>query len=336
MTVLLYADERFVGHDTGPWHPERPDRLAAVLDGLVVHELDEAVTRIRPRPATDAELAYVHPEEFVRGIERFCLSGRTDLDADTIVCERSADLARLASGAGVDAIERLRNGEGDAAFLAVRPPGHHATATRAMGFCLFNHVAVAAALLSAQGERVAIVDVDAHHGNGTEDIFFDDPDVLYVSWHQHPMYPGTGRASDVGRGDGVGTTLNVPMPAGATAEHYRRSIEELVAPAVAAHRTTWLLISAGFDAHRDDPLTDLGLTSGDFADLTLDLTALVPAGRRLAFLEGGYDLTALARSSAATVAALAGERLHPEPPSSGGPGGDTLDVVAELRRRALG
>lgn len=336
MTVLLYADDRFAAHDTGPWHPEQPARLAAVTDGLLVHDLDEAVTPIHPRPATDAELTRVHPIEFVRGLERFCLSGHTELDADTIVSERSADLARLASGAGLDAVERLQAGEGTAAFVAVRPPGHHATSNRAMGFCLFNHVAVAAAALAEQGERVAVVDFDAHHGNGTEEIFYERSDVLYVSWHQHPLYPGTGRASDVGRGDGVGATMNIPLPPGATGEHLRRTVEELVAPAVIAHGTTWLLISAGYDAHRKDPLTDMGLTSGDFADLTADLVSLVPPGRVVAFLEGGYDLGALADSAAATVGALLGEKLHPERPSSGGPGDDVVEAVAELRRRAIG
>lgn len=336
MGVLLYADERFLEHDTGPFHPERPDRLSAVLDGLVVAGLDEAVERVRPRPATDGELELVHPEAFIRGIERFCRSGSTHLDADTVVGEYSADLSRLASGAGLDAVERLRAGEADAAFLAVRPPGHHATATRAMGFCLFNHVAVAAASLAAAGERVAVVDFDAHHGNGTQDIFYERGDVLYVSWHQHPLYPGSGRAEEVGAGPGLGATLNLPMPPGATGDHYRTSVQDVVAPALEAHGTTWLLVSAGFDAHRDDPLTDLGLTSGDFADLTADLVSLVPPGRRLLFLEGGYDLTALARSSAATVSALLGPAEHPEAPSSGGPGAEAVAVASERRARALG
>ena len=324
MAVLLYADDRFLQHDTGPYHPERPARLTAVDDGLTVHELEDAVSRVRARPATDVELQRVHPEAFVRGIEHFCRSGRTHVDADTVVSEDSADLARLASGAGLDAVERLRAGQGGAAFVAVRPPGHHATSTRAMGFCLFNHAAVTAAALADAGERVAVVDIDAHHGNGTQDIFYRDPRVLYVSWHQHPLYPGTGRADEVGAGPGTGTTMNIPMPPGATGEHYRRSVAELVAAAVEAHGATWLVLSAGFDAHRDDPLTDLGLTSGDFGDITADLATLVPPGRVVAFLEGGYDLAAVAHSAAATVAALDGRRLHPEAPSGGGPGGEAV------------
>ena len=333
MAVLMYADERFLQHDTGPYHPERPDRLTAVIDGLTLHDLDDAVARVRPRPATDAELERVHPEAYIRGIERFCLSGRTHVDADTVVSDRSADLARLASGAGLDAVERLRAGEADAAFVAVRPPGHHATSTRAMGFCLFNHAAVAAADLAARGERVAVVDFDAHHGNGTQDIFYERGDVLYVSWHQHPLYPGSGRVEETGSGDGAGATLNIPMPPGSTGEHYRRSVQDLVAPALAGHGTTWVILSAGYDAHRDDPLTDLGLSSGDFGDLTADLVELVPAGRRLAFLEGGYDLTAVAHSSAATVSALLGDRIHPEAPTSGGPGDTAVERAVHVRER---
>ena len=333
MTVLVYADDRVMEHCTGPFHPERPDRVAAVSDGLVLSGVQDAVTHVRPRPATDEELLRVHPEAFVRGIEQFCRSGRTHLDDDTVVSERSAELARLGSGAGVDAIERLRRHEGAAAFVAPRPPGHHATATRAMGFCLFNNVAVAAAALVAEGERVAIVDIDAHHGNGTQDIFYRNGDVLYVSWHQHPLYPGTGMSREVGAGDGHGATWNLPMPAGATGEHYRRSLDELVAPAIEEHGATWVLVSAGYDAHRDDPLTDLGLSSGDYADLVAEIVSLAPEGHRLVFLEGGYDLVAVANSTAATLAALAGERLHPEPPTSGGPGGDVVERVTAVRER---
>ncbi len=333
MAVLLYSDERFEHHDTGPHHPERAARLPAVIHGLASHDLLEGLDRIEPRPATDAELQLVHPGGYVSSIDRFCEAGGGHLDADTVVSSESAAVARLAAGSGVDAIERLRGGGADSAFLALRPPGHHATSTRAMGFCLFNNAAVAAASIAATGERVLIADVDAHHGNGTQDIFYERGDVAYVSWHQHPLYPGTGSIDEFGSGEGEGTTLNLPLPPGATGEHYRRSIEEVVAPFAERFGATWLIISAGFDGHRADPLTDLALTSGDFADITSDLLQLVDGGRRLVFLEGGYDLGAIAESAAGTVGAMLGERIHPEPPSGGGPGGSVVAEVTELRRR---
>ena len=333
MAVLLYADERFEHHDTGPNHPERAARLPAVIHGLASHDLLEGLERTEPRPATDAELHLVHPERYVASIDNFCEAGGGHIDADTVVSGESAAVARLAAGSGIDAVERLRAGTADSAFLALRPPGHHATATRAMGFCLFNNAAVAAATIAAGGERVLIVDVDAHHGNGTQDIFYERGDVAYVSWHQHPLYPGTGSIDEVGRGDGEGTTLNLPMPPGATGEHYRRSIEVVVAPFAERFGADWLIVSAGFDGHRGDPLTDLALTSGDFADITSDLLQLVDPGRRLVFLEGGYDLEAIAESAAGTVGAMLGERIHPEAPSGGGPGGSVVSQVAEIRRR---
>ena len=333
MAVLLYTDDRYLDHDTGPHHPERPARLVAALDGLERHGLLDELDRRAPRRATDEELTLVHPQGYVSSIDRYCAAGGGSLDADTIVSSESAEAARLATGAGLAALDALSDGEADAAFLAVRPPGHHATATRSMGFCLFNTAAVAAAVLAERGERVLIVDFDAHHGNGTQDIFYDRGDVAYVSWHQHPLYPGTGRLEQSGDGPGRGWTMNLPMPPFATGEHYRRSVEELVAPLAAAHGSTWLIVSAGFDAHREDPLTDLGLTSGDFADLSADLLSLVDPGRRIVLLEGGYDLAAVAESTAATVAAMLGTRLHPEAPTAGGPGAATVDEVAAHRVR---
>jgi acetoin utilization deacetylase AcuC-like enzyme len=203
-----------------------------------------------------------------------------------------------------------------------------------MGFCLFNNVAVAAAALAHRGERVVIVDYDAHHGNGTQEAFYDDPRVTYVSFHQHPLYPGTGALLETGNGEGQGRTVNVPLPPGATGDLYRATVEDVIAPLVEEVGATWLLLSAGFDGHRADPLTDLALSSGDFADLTGDLVALVPAGRRLVFLEGGYDLDALRDSTAATLGALAGARIHVEAPTGGGPGREVVAAADIAHRRA--
>jgi acetoin utilization deacetylase AcuC-like enzyme len=245
----------------------------------------------------------------------------------------SWEVAVLAAGAGLDAVERLQRGEADAAFCAVRPPGHHASAERAMGFCLVNNVAVAATHLADRGERVLVVDVDAHHGNGTQDVFWADSRVLYVSFHQHPLYPGTGAAGEVGGPGAVGTTVNFPFPPGTTGDVYRAGIEGVLAPVVESFAPTWLLVSAGFDAHRRDPITDLGLTAGDYADVIGDLLAFVPAGRRVVFLEGGYDLEALATCAAATVGALLDEDVRPEDPTAHGPGLEVLAGVAAIQRR---
>jgi len=335
MTVLFCADERFREHDTGRGHPEAPDRMTAAANGVLAHHLGDLLVPLPPREATDEELLAVHHPDHVRRVERFCGLGGGNLDADTVVGFRSAELARLGSGTVLAAVDLLREGAASAAFVALRPPGHHASSDRAMGFCLYNHVAVAAAAIATRGERVVVVDFDAHHGNGTQDIFYERGDVFYASWHQSPHYPYSGHAHEAGAGDGLGSTLNVPLPAGATGEHYRRSISELLAPAVEDFDAQWLLLSAGFDAHRADPLCDLRLTSGDVADIVSDLLQLVGPGRAVALMEGGYDLRAVADCTAATVAALGGVPLQPEAPSHGGPGGEFVDAAAEARRRAL-
>ena len=331
MPILLETHPQYLAHEAGPGHPERPARLRAVARGIELAGLDGAVVAVAPGPAPRAELERVHPPAYLDAVERFCQEGGGRLDPDTGVGPGSWEAAVLAAGAGLDAVERLDRGEADAAFCAVRPPGHHATPQRAMGFCVLNNVAVAAAALAARGERVLILDWDAHHGNGTQDTFYEDGRVLYVSFHQYPLYPGTGSLDEVGAGAGASATLNLPFPPGTTGDAYLAGFDEVVAPAADAFGPTWLLISAGFDAHRADPLTDLGLAAGDFADLTQRARRLVVPGRLVAFLEGGYDLEALALSVGACAAALAGGQWRPEPSTSGGPGRAVVDAALRLR-----
>jgi acetoin utilization deacetylase AcuC-like enzyme len=331
--VLLSTSERFADHDAGRGHPERPARLDAVLRGARAAGLEEDLVPVAPRPATRDELELVHPAAYLDALERFCEQGGGHIDPDTAAVPESWAAAVLGAGAGPDAVDRLDRGEADAAFLAVRPPGHHATPTRAMGFCLLNNVAVTAAVLAARGERVVIVDWDAHHGNGTQDAFYEDGRVLYVSIHEHPAYPFTGRLRETGAGAGTGSTINVPLPSGATGDVYLRAMDTVIAPAVEAFAPTWVLLSAGFDGHRADPLTGMGLSSGDFTDLTSRSLAFAPAGRRIVFLEGGYDLDALAASTSACVAAMAGAEVRPEPVTSGGPGRDVVDAALMIRER---
>ena len=330
MPVLVEMHPACGAHDTGARHPEHASRLDAVLRGLEAALASGAATTVTPRDATREELTRVHVPSTLDAMEAFCRSGGGRIDADTAASPASWEAAVAAAGGGLDAVERLRAGEASAAFVAVRPPGHHATPERAMGFCLLNNVAVTAAALADAGERVLIADFDAHHGNGTQDAFYSDPRVLYVSLHQSPLYPGTGRLDETGAGAGRGTTVNIPLPPRATGDVYLAAIDEVVTPVAERHGATWLIISAGFDAHRADPLTDLGLTSGDFSELTARLCSLVAPGRRLAVLEGGYDLDALAVSTAGCVSALAGERLHPERPSGGGPGREVVEAARAI------
>lgn len=332
--MLLLTHPAYLDHDTGRGHPERPARLEAVLAGVERAGLGSDLVRVAPRPATREELERVHPPSFLDALAALAAAGGGRIDADTTAGPASWDAAVLAAGAGLAAVEALEAGRGDAAFCAVRPPGHHATPRRAMGFCLVNNVAVTAAALAERGERVLIVDFDAHHGNGTQEVFWSDGRVMYVSLHEYPLYPGTGWLDETGAGDGAGLTVNFPLPAGATGDVYCAAIDEVVVPLATAFQPTWLLLSAGFDGHRADPLTGLGLSAGDYAGITERLLPLVPRGRVVAFLEGGYDLDALAASTATFVAALAGGSLKVEPPTAGGPGHDVVVAAARLHAPA--
>jgi acetoin utilization deacetylase AcuC-like enzyme len=317
-------------------HPERPDRLIAALAGVSDLQLGDDLKVMTPYIATRAELARVHHGAYLDELGAFCFAGGGNIDEDTYATYDSWSIARYAAGAGIAVVDELRRVGAGVGFVAARPPGHHALADRAMGFCLLNNIAVTAAALTAQGERVLIVDWDVHHGNGTQSIFWNDPNVLYVSTHQWPLFPGSGGSREIGGYEAVGRIINIPVPAGTTGDVMLRAFDDIVAPAVAQFAPTWVLVSAGFDAHRSDPLADLALTSGDFALLARRVAQFAPrAGRLALFLEGGYDLTALRSSVAATLGALLDGDYVPEPASSGGPGDEHVQRASDERRIAI-
>lgn len=322
-------------HDGGS-HPERPARVAAALQGIGDLRLGSDLVSTGPRVATREELERVHDAEYLDELEAFSRRGGGSLDPDTYVTDSSWDAATRAAGAGLAAVDELDERGDGVGFVVVRPPGHHAERDRGMGFCLLNNVAVTAAALVARGARVAVVDWDVHHGNGTQEIFWDEPAVLYVSTHQWPLYPGTGRPEEVGGAEAVGTTLNIPVPPGATGDVLRQAMDDVVAPAIEAFRADWVLVSCGFDAHRADPLAELMLSSADFGALALAVSESAPApGRVVLFLEGGYDLQAVRRSTAATLGALLGDPGEPEAPTFGGPGAEAVRTAARDAKRAV-
>ncbi|MET1028571.1 MAG: histone deacetylase family protein [Dongiaceae bacterium] len=305
MTTALITHPACLEHDTGPGHPERIDRLRAVLEVLQEPRFS-ALQHIEAPRADRADLTRVHSPDYVDAVlAAIPASGYAMLDGDTTVSPGSGEAALRAAGAVIAAVDAVAVGQVQNAFCAVRPPGHHAEARQAMGFCLFNNIAVGAAHARAVHgwRRVAVVDFDVHHGNGTQHMFEADPEMFFASTHQMPLYPGTGAVGE----RGCGNICNAPLPPGAGSVVFRAAMSERILPAVEAFQPDLLLISAGFDAHRDDPLANLNFETGDFAWATgqlADLARRQCGGRLISTLEGGYDLDALTDSAAAHVAAL--------------------------------
>lgn len=299
-TTALIFSETGLQHETPEGHPECPERLLAIRKAFEEASLDPP--RIDPVAATRADLLRIHTEQHIETIRATCLAAAPYDDPDTFMVPGSWDAALLAAGGAIEACKAVMNGTAKNVFSAMRPPGHHAEADYAMGFCLFNNVAVAARWLQAEAgvKRVAILDWDIHHGNGTQHSFYNDPSVYYVSLHQFPHYPGTGRADERGEHN---TTLNIPMLPGTPAEVWLHAIEKKVVPELERFEPGFLLISCGFDAHEADPLGGQRLQSEDFARMTR-LVKHIAGGRMVSLLEGGYNLRALGESAVAHFRAL--------------------------------
>lgn len=300
----------FMEHFTGPGHPERPERLTIILNAIESAGLKDVLKNLTPCACPLEYVRAAHTERLINQIKSLCGPSLQHIDSDTAVSEKSFEVALYAAGAGIAAADAIMAGEADNAFCAVRPPGHHAESDRAMGFCLFNNVAIAARYLQkAKGvEKILIVDWDVHHGNGTQDIFYDDPSILYFSSHQYPYYPGTGSMQEGGSGKGETFTVNAPMRAGCGDREYQQVYSKMLSPVAEVFKPDFILVSAGFDAHEDDPLASMRLTDEGFGWLTrlvVELAEKHCGGRLISMLEGGYG-QALGTSSIAHLRALTG------------------------------
>ena len=306
--TALAVDQRLRLHATGSGHPERPERLA-VLEQLFAGPRFDGLCRVAAREASREEICRIHSAAHFDAVKASGGESYTRFDADTPASADSFTAARLAAGAAIELADAVVRGEVDNGFAALRPPGHHAERDRAMGFCLFNNAAIVARHLRHQRglDKVLIIDWDVHHGNGTQHSFYDDPSVMYLSLHQYPFYPGSGAAQEVGAGAAEGSTVNIPMPAGAGDGHYLAAFRDIVVPAALRFAPDLVVVSAGFDAHRDDPLAMVELTTQAFAAMAEAAVAVADQcarGRLLCLLEGGYDLRALSDSVAAVLEVL--------------------------------
>jgi acetoin utilization deacetylase AcuC-like enzyme len=310
MTTAYLIDDRFLLHDDFD-HPENAQRLRAIMTALSERGLDRELPRLEGRYATDDEVGAVHHPRMLQHTQRMAMFGGGMLNPNTYLVPESWDAATFAAGTVARAVEAVVDGEIRNAFALVRPPGHHATPSTAMGFCLINNVAVAAHVARKQLglRRVAIIDWDTHHGNGTQDIFYDDPDVLFISSHTYPFYPGTGHWQEMGSGAGKGTTLNLPLPPGVGDQSFARLYDEVVARAVRRFKPELIIVSAGYDCHWADPLAPMRMSVAGYAQLAqliYDLADEVCKGRLVLALEGGYNLAALAANVVASLHVLQG------------------------------
>jgi acetoin utilization deacetylase AcuC-like enzyme len=309
MAVHLIYESHYLKHDTGA-HPENARRLESVLHALAKDdELAKRLIRTTPSPAATEEIVRCHREDLILHIEAACRRGEAYLDVDTRISPESFEVARLAAGAAVGAVDAVMAEEGGRAFGLIRPPGHHATITTAMGFCLFNNAAIAARYAQSKYgvERVLIIDWDVHHGNGTQEIFWTDPSVFYFSTHQYPYYPGTGSVDERGTGRGEGFNLNIPLSAGTSARDHRQAFTDALRHIEQKFPPDLIVISAGFDSRRGDPLGGLMLEDSDFSEMTKEVVRLAEkhaAGRVIGLLEGGYNLDLLGDSVRSHLAAL--------------------------------
>ena len=309
-TTGLVIAEAYVEHLTGQGHPEQPGRVTAIVERLQTDGLLDKARAITPRTATDEEILRCHAADYLRIVNEDVTEGLHRLSTgDTPLSARSLEVARLAAGGLLTAVDEVLTGRLRNAFAVVRPPGHHATPKKGMGFCLFNNVAIAARHAQSKHgvSRVLIADWDVHHGNGTQDIFYEDGTVLFFDTHQHPLYPGTGAATETGKGAGAGLTINCPFPAGSGRKEIVGAFREKLLPAAQAFRPDLVLVSAGFDSRIDDPLGSFKLTDEDFAELTgivKEIAAKHCGGRLVSTLEGGYNLAGLASAAASHVRAL--------------------------------
>jgi acetoin utilization deacetylase AcuC-like enzyme len=331
--VGVIQDSRYREHRAPEGHPERPDRLIAVEEAIAGRA--EALTPLAPREAADEEILRVHERAHLASVSAAVKRAPAQLDPDTYVSARSLEIARLAAGSSIDLARAVARGELCAGLAAVRPPGHHAEAHRAMGFCLFNNVAIAAAALRAEDgvERILILDWDVHHGNGTQRSFEEDPNLLYFSTHQYPFYPGTGGAGEAGTGRGEGATVNVPLPAGCSDAEYLGVLQRILVPLTLAFRPEVLLVSAGFDAHRDDPLGGMRVGEQGFAAMAAVVRSLadeVCGGRLACFLEGGYSFSALRQGTGAVLDAALSPEAPTLPPPVEAPGESFLGQLVGL------